>query len=254
MISWTTNEVIHRIVKRDVPESDRGTIPTLNDLPDWMVEEARQIARESLVGAGKYLKFYVSAPYADWADDFIQDVLLDGGDARTWNVHDCLCIPDELTSTTALEVHYRDLFQGMDSERWFRIKPKSADQHSAASPGAVGILSREVRYWHAAPKGLAFFRVQAQDVEFVEPAMLDIAMRRWIAHRMSWWARKHLELHRAGTTGDEIIRAIPGADASKLTDDARIAAGALAREARAYGETAEFPQRAGFLGIDSWYQ
>jgi len=42
MISWTTNEVIHRIVKRDVPESDRGTIPTLNDLPDWMVEEARQ--------------------------------------------------------------------------------------------------------------------------------------------------------------------------------------------------------------------
>src|SRR5437763_5841439 len=106
MIRWTTDEVIHRIVTRDVPESDRGTIATLNDLPDWMVVESRTIARESLLAAVRYLKFYVAEQHAAYVPDFVEEVLRSGEDARTWNIRDCICIPREGTRLTALELHY----------------------------------------------------------------------------------------------------------------------------------------------------
>jgi len=76
MIDWTGDENIHRIVKRDVPHTERWTVPTLNDLPDWMVEEARALAQASSLSAVRYLRFYVARQYASSAEDFIEDVLL----------------------------------------------------------------------------------------------------------------------------------------------------------------------------------
>jgi hypothetical protein len=40
---------------------------------------------------------------------------------------------------------------------------------------------------------------------------------------------------------------------SRVTEDARAAANALARETIAFGHSPEFPHQAGFFGPDDWY-
>jgi hypothetical protein len=254
MSYWTTHEVVHRIVKRNILMSEQGSISTLNDLPTWMVDEVRAIARESLVGAVRYLRFYVAMHHSSSAEDFVEDVLLKGQDAATWKIRDCVCFPVERRCATALEVHYLEALDRVEGERWFRITPRPGDHHSAPSRGAVGVLKRDVRYWHTTPDEIGDYPVNPEDIEPVEAVHLESNIRRWIAHRMAWWARDYLEQHPLGLTGGEILGAVPEVDLSRVTADARIAAEALAREAAVYADPAEFPRRAGFLGPDDWYQ
>lgn len=245
--------VICRVIKRDILESERGTVSTFNELPAWMVEEARMVARESLVSAGRYLRFFVARDHASHAEDFIEEVLLKGEDAGTWRIQDCLVIPDEPIETTALEMHYVDSFQGMPGERWFRAKLKPTDDEYDYIPGVVGIVLRKTRYWGQVPPGFVRFRFAGpDDIEVVPPDRLESSVRRWIARRLAWWARAGLR--RPAVTGDELIAAVPEVDLSRVTPDARIAAAALAREAQAFGDSPSFPQQAGFLGPEEWYQ
>jgi hypothetical protein len=234
--------------------SEQGSIATLNDLPAWMVDEARVIARESVVGAVRYLRFYVATHHSSSAEDFVEDVLLEGQDAATWKVRDCVCFPVERAATTALEVHYLESLAGVEGERWFRIALRPGDHHSAASRGAVGVLKRNVRYWHTTPDEIGDYPVKPEDIEVVDAVHLEISVRRWIAHRMAWWTRAHLEQRRPGLSGDDMLGAVPEVELSRVTADARIAADALAREVVAYGDSADFPRRAGFLGPDAWYE
>jgi hypothetical protein len=177
MIPWTTDEAIHRIVKREIPSSERGTIVTLNDMPDWMVEEARAIARESIVGAVRYLKFYVARPHASGAEDFVEDVLLKGQDARTWRLQDCICIPWPPISESTIDIQrYLNSLKDIEGERWFRIRPKLTDRLSDYIPGMVGVVQRNSRYWHVAPPGSDRCPVaRPDDIEVVPPSQLEAA-------------------------------------------------------------------------------
>ncbi|TMQ19031.1 MAG: hypothetical protein E6J90_04890 [Deltaproteobacteria bacterium] len=254
-MTWPAGDTIRRIIKRDIEASDRGTIATLNDLPAWMIHEARAIARESLVCAVRYLRFYVSSDYSHRADDFIEDVLLKGQDARTWNIRDCICIPYEPTQTTALEVHYEETLAQVDGERWFRVKPKPSDHPSNHIPGAVGVVLRNTRYWEHSQQHISRFMFsRPDDLEAVPIRRLASSIRRWIAHRLAWWATGFLKEARFAATGDEIIAAVPEVNMERVTDDARIAAAALAREVIVYRGSPHFPQQAGFLGPEEWYQ
>jgi hypothetical protein len=254
MTLWVSDDIIHGIVKRDILTSERGSIATLNDMPAWMVEETRAIARESVVGAVRYVRFYVATQRGSSAEDFIEDVVLKGQDAATWMIRDCVCFAVERTYTTALEMHYLQALSGVDGERWFRIKRAPPDHHSDSLSGAVGVLKRQVRYWHTAPDGLDLYSARPEDIERVEPGRVESSVRRWIAHRIAWWTREYLAQRRGGVTGDTILAAVPEVDRSKVTADARIATEALAREAAAYGGSPEFPAQAGFLGPEDWYQ
>ncbi len=263
MSEWTGDELILSIVKRTVSPSERRSIPTLNDLPGWMVEEARSIARLSRMSAARYLMFFVAVRDAANAEDFIEDVLFQGQDVKTWNIRDCLCHPRGLICTTpseipsALEIRYLEMLANEEGERWFRIKPKPTDHRSSWLSGAVGVLKRNLRYWQQQrplPDLLGNYPVTPEDIEQVPPGRLDSSVRRWIARRLAWSARAYLEQHRAAVAGDDLIAAVPGVDLSRVTPDARIAAAALAREAQAFGDSPGFPQQAGFLGPEEWYR
>lgn len=254
MIDWTGDENIHHIIKRDVPHTERWTIPTLNDLPDWMVEEARALARASSLSAVRYLRFYVATHYASSAEDFIEDVLLKGQDARTWHIRDCIYLPEEHTRATALEVRYLEMFNGIDGERWFRVPLKPTNHLSDWVVGMVGTVMRNTRYWETSPPGLVrYLFAKPDDVELVPAGRLHSSIRRWIARRLAWWTKVDLQ-QASAITGDDLIAAVPEVDLSRVTPDARIAAAALAREAQAFGDSPRFPQQAGFLGPEEWYQ
>lgn len=263
MSEWTGDELILSIVKRDVSPSERRSIPTFNDLPGWMIEEARAIARMSRMSAARYLMFFVAERDAASAEDFIEEVLFRGQDVKAWNVRDCICHPRGLIGTTssqvpsALEIRYLETLANEEGERWFRIKPKPTDDRSSWSSGAVGILKRDLPYWQQQrplPDVLGNHPVTAEDIEQVPPERLETSVRRWIAHRLAWSARAYLEQHRTVARGDDLIAAVPEVDLSRVTPDARIAAAALACEAQAFGDSPSFPQQAGFLGPEEWYQ
>lgn len=254
MIDWTSDENIHRIVKRDIPHTERSTVSTLNDLPDWMLEEARALARASRLSAVRYLRFYVATQYVSSAEDFTEDVLLKGQDAKTWRIRDCICHPVDRAYTTALEIHYLDTLASEDGERWFRIKPNQADPLSSWSAGAVGVLKRNVRYWHPLSDVVGNYPVTPEDIESIPSDRVDSSVRRWIARRLAWSTQAYLQEHWGTVTGNDIIAAVPDVDLSRVTPDAKIAAAALAREAQAFGGSPSFPQQAGFLGPEEWYQ
>ena len=247
MTTWT------HMISREVSATDCGTINTLNDLPEWMVEEGRAVGRISLLAAYEYVKFYVRITPGSSAHDFASDVLCGNESAATWRIRDCVCIPLEPTATTALEIAYLKLFEGKESGAWVRIKPSLGPQDYSAAPGAVGILRHDVRYWHEAPEGLGYYAVTSDQVEPVAASRVTISVRRWIAHRLAWYTKQVLALQN-DSSGDGILSAVPGAEMSRVTLDATIAARALAREAVAYAGSPQFPEQAGFLGPDEWYE
>jgi hypothetical protein len=263
MSDWTSDELILSIVKRDVAHSERRSIPTLNDLPDWMVEEARAIARVSRLSAASYLIFFVATRDMASAEDFIEDVLFKGQDVRTWKIQDCIFRPMERFCTTpsripsVLEIPYLDVLANEEGERWFRVKPDPADDLSAWSSGAVGVLKRSLRYWQqwgSPSEIMGNHPVTPEDIEQVPPERLASSVRRWIARRLAASTEAYLQQHWATVTADDLIAAAPGVDLARVTPDARIAAAALAREAQAFGGSPSFPQQAGFLGPEEWYQ
>lgn len=254
MISWTTDGVIHRLITRDIPATERGSIQTFNDLPGWMVEEARALARESVLSAIRYLKFYIPDQHFIRHDDFITDVLRGGGDAASWGIRDHICFPDERTRTTALEIDYLNALSSIPGEKWFRIVPLPNDRHSSSSSGAVGVLRRDVRYWQTISGDVGDYPVRPGDFEMVAPNKLSSTIRRWIAHRLAWWTKDYLEQARSDVTGSDIIAAVPDVNLERVTPDARVSADALAKELLVYRASPDFPRRAGFLGLDEWYR
>jgi hypothetical protein len=254
MTLWHSGETINSIVKRDILLSERGSIPALNDLPGWMIEEAREIARASIVSAVRYLRFYVETQRGSSAEDFIEDVLLKGQDARTWRISDCLCSPWPPTPLAATDTgRYLRVLKDIDGEHWFRLRLKAGDRPSDHSPGMIGVLQRGCRYWSTPPPDTGYYPVtRSDDLESVPTSLLASGIRRWIAHRLAWFARDRWQ--QSGITAESILHVAFGTEAQRVTPDARIAGEALAREAHAFGDSPSFPQLAGFLGPEEWYQ
>jgi hypothetical protein len=238
---------------RAVPETDRKTIKTLNDLPDWMVTEGRQLARKSVLAAYEYVEFYVAVRRGSSHHDFTTDVLCDGQDAATWHIRDCLCISDNWDSQDLLTMDYMAAFDGVEAEQWYRLRVDGRRFDRSVFPGLVGPMKKAVRYWQVPEPGLDYYMVTAEKIEPVAFADLHMWIRRWFARQLAW----HLSALRsrpADVTRASILGAVRDLDVARASPDAIIAADALVREVRAYGATPEFPERAGYLGPDAWYR
>ncbi len=246
---------VRRIVTRDVQPADEGSIATLNDLPPWMVEEARAIAKEARLDAVYYLRFHVRTHDGSNVEDFVQDVLRDGQDAHTWGIGDWLVAPCEAMPVTSVGAEMLQTLQVVEGERWFRLAPDLTKEPSDPSQGAVGVLRRGLRYWQHGPRiaGADLFSTEGAAIEPVPVEKLESSFRRWLARRMAWRARSYLASAGAAVAAPGIIDAIAAGHVGEVTRDAELAAMALAREVRAHGTEHDFGRRAGYLGPDSWY-
>jgi hypothetical protein len=88
-------------------------------------------------------------------------------------------------------------------------------------------------------------------VEQLDEASARLALRRWIALRLSWWARRYLEEAGAASVEDGLLAAV-GAAPKELTTDAAIAVRALMKEVKLPYD----PDRdvRGYMGPDAWYE
>lgn len=256
MTSRIPVSTIQRLVMRDVQPGEAGSVATLNDLPEWMLEEVRDIAREHRLGAVRYLKFYVKLHEPPNVEDFVEEVLRNGQDPQTWGTRDWLCILRDQTPLTCLHMSIKALhaMSELEGERWFRFEPEPTKHLSDEAPGAIGVLRKQIRYWqHTRIVGVDYYSTNCGTIQPVPADQLESSFRRWIARRMAQWAKQYLVDAGAMVAAQGIIDAIAQGEQVEITRDAEIAAAALAREARAHGGEPDFVKRAGYLGPDSWY-
>ena len=149
-------------------------------------------------------------------------------------------------------------FGEIEGSRWWRARPAPAGDvnHSLhwSGWGAVGARIDNVPYWWRHPK--ATMDSDCTDntgslVEQLDEASARLALRRWIALRVSWWARAYLEASGTDAVEDGLLAAL-GATRQELTADAAIAVRALAREAALPYDPEQ--QVRGFIGPDAWYE
>jgi hypothetical protein len=248
-------------VEREVRESERNSVPTLNDLPPWMVEEAKLVWRRGrLIPALDYLHFFVDGQ--DTADvmAFCEEVIAGGAEAATWRIADCLVgVAEKAREAITYTIeNYLATLNGVAGERWFRSRRKDEclQVFSPAGTGP-GTLIRAMRYWtpFEVPNIDAPIRRLAIDpalgsVERVPDGEMDIEIRRWMASAAAWWARDYLGAEAPHATVEGIVAAYT--EPAVPSADGLVALRALVREAR-LGDP-RWPGQAGFIGPDGWYR
>lgn len=237
---------LEEVLGHSLPADARGTIPSLNDLPPELLAEAKALADHAWPLAVRYLRFYVVR--SDKAPDFCEEVLAGGADPATWGTRDLLCGLEaemaELLSYSVSEVIER--LRALPGERWFRMAVPSGPATWDGTLGLPGVLVRAARYWWSA-EGFTSLTVYSP-LEQIADADLPVAIRRWMALRMTWWAREYLA-QGAPTFGGLVAAVAGGADVAP-TNDARIAIAALLRELQTPGDGRPL----GFRGPDEWYR
>jgi hypothetical protein len=234
------NELYEQIVGRELADSQRGSIPSLNDMPLEVLEIARAMWKLGPNATVSFIWFMVEAINLGDAKVFVEDVVVGGRDPSAWRVEDSLVSPREWLPTDLT----RDLFESFENiegERWYRVVP-TYGRHSGF--GMVGVLRRNAKCWRPSE----FEYRSATLCEYVEPSRVLIAHRRSLANRLGWRANAYLQ--ELGTTAEGVLRTVEDVDLARVTEDAWIASRALIREVRA---DAPADQR-GFVGPDEWYE
>ncbi|MBX3155261.1 MAG: hypothetical protein KF773_04620 [Deltaproteobacteria bacterium] len=227
------------IVGRELEESERGSIETVNDVTEEVLGVMRAMWKLDRNATVSFVYFIVEAIGLGDATSFVEDVVVGGRDAATWRVADWVVSPRYAMPPAEVTTPFFDSFEGIEGERWYRV---TADDDR----GVVGVLRRNAKY--ARPARLDYRSVRA--CEYVDPSRVLIAHRRWLARRLGGWARA--DVLAPGATIDSVLAKVPGlVDVANVTDDARIAAAALIREAALDAPT--FVRDRGFLGPDGWY-
>lgn len=233
-------------IGRPLLESDRGSVPNLNDMPQYVVAEARLLGR----GGGrnllvhKLLMYYAGADNFSHVKVFMDDVICGGFPASLWCKGESFLVPstslnDQLCSTPEQLLAPIGGFQGLrlvpDLPHWRVGSP------NVGAPGARG-AGRNYR-----TRGLKGTTDMANyDIEAVADA--EIAVRRWIATRIARCAPEGQP-----PTVESLRTHLPSVPESHTwTEDARIAMRALGREAAELEPDAEAVP--GFKGPDAWYR
>ncbi|HET9622148.1 MAG TPA: hypothetical protein VFP84_12330 [Kofleriaceae bacterium] len=254
LIPWHKKDLPARVMQREVTAAEEGSIPTLNDFPPWMLAEARAIARESRPLAFEYIHFYLAKRDRASELDFVEEVLRGAADAATWRVGDRFVFLEAMSEAKALDPAWLERFTPLEGERWYRVKPDMPDQLHSEIPGMIGMIQRGVRYWERPRVGFGTFLHGSPDrIEPVRVEDLAIAMRRWFARRLAWWAREYMARAQGPVAEAGLVQHGLNTDMATLDEDTLRAARGLAREAHAFGTRPDFALRAGFLGPDDWY-
>jgi len=248
-------------IERNVQETERGSIPTFNDLSSEMVAEARGVHRAGgRLAACSYLLFFVREQSDGDAESFCEEVIERGADASTWNIRDCLVsvVETDREGVTLSVDRYISALDGIEGERWFFARPLDVSNRGIlmAGPGP-GVLVRSVRYWtrlNAPTATDVHVRRIALDhdcsVERIPDGQIDGAIRRWIASTAAWWTREYLLTEGQHAAVEGIIAAYPEPITPSV--DGMIALRALVQEARS-GDS-RWPGQVGFIGPDDWYR
>jgi hypothetical protein len=238
---------LEALLGRKLPVEARASVPTLNDLPAALLEEARALARRSRPAAVLFLQYHVVRSVE--APDFCEEVLLGTADAATWGTRDVICVSDA-GSTALLSFCVPDAMEALrpiEGDRWYRLAPPAAPSYFGV-PGAPGVLVRAARYWWERPAGVES-AVLSGPIERLSDADVPIAMRRWLASRIAWTAGDYLG--RGAPSVNDLLAALGGSPAD-ASPDALIATEALVRESRLPDEQPTLAL--GFRGPDDWYR
>jgi len=237
---------LETLIGRNLEPSEQHSVPTLNELPPLMLEEARKLARVSRPMAVSYLQYHVAE--AAVATDFCDDVLLGTHAMATWGIRAVLCYRD-LSIDELMNEPVEEMIAEMGvfiGERWYRKQP---NREFTESRGAPGVLVRAANYLWKRPLGAASV-VAGSDIEQIADANIVIAFRRWIASRIGWQAEDYLSTN--GVTAAGILAALAH-DPASVSVDASVAISALVHEA-ALLRSAETDLPLGYMGPDDWYR
>lgn len=238
-------------------------VPTLNEIAAPMVEELQRL---SWLAADAYLRWHVRPGSEPFHADFYRDVVRGGADPKAWGVRNVLVAVDERRKGQALAMTAdgaRATLAGVEGERWMRISvsnARDANRSSASSgPGAPGVLVRDAPYWWAPPEGAMDYIVFSASMSNVIPVEMDIilehefvvAFRRWIARRVSWWARSKFTTTELSSATPERVAAAIGVGWHQVSMDGTVALAALIREAALPFHPDKHVY--GYIGPDEWF-
>lgn len=226
---------------RALPPGDRGSVASLNDLPEDVVEQAKSLLSVRLVR--QLLEYYCGLQCRPYLPDFIEKVIAGHAPANRWRRVDGLVPAQSLSAQLCLD--REALLAPLGGYSGMRIVPDQASWKAGTSwVGAPVRSRRDADYRSAAPQDA---------VSVVSPAIEaapdeDVTVRRWIASRIA----------RCMAAGDppgvqalfSAVPSLPGVD--QWSQDARIALAALLREFRDL--PADEHAIPGFRGPDEWYR
>lgn len=247
---------IEKLLQREFDPSEFRSTPTLNDVPGWMIEELRVLAREADVLVYSYLSYHLKIDH--WGfDEFLRDVVRGTADPKTWGYKDCFVHiaeggVDELLAMT-VELIKAEL-EDVPGDRWFTEafhEPLRANNpHPLPPAGPPGVLVRQVPYWWRAPrKTLQTLIILPEHllVTRIPESGIGIAHRRWVASEIG---RMGQRLDLSSIDAPQLLEAFE-VEPSQVSEDGLIALTALLREARLPFDPTV--QVRGYIGPDEWY-
>jgi hypothetical protein len=218
-------------------------IEDLNSLPEHVIEQARRLPAGDRHG---FLWRLVKPRGRLFLELFIEDVVDGGAEARTWGRGKILVANwslSELLERTVSEV-VESLGEPAEGG-WFSVDLKLFQGSSEPSTGAPAVLRRGMKYSCSPPEGATAMLLDEVPVRAVRS--IDIAVRRWMAYRVSAIVGPRLQ---GLAEVSDVVRALDLSD-DAISPDAEHAIRALLAEAAL--ETA--PGRpAGFRGPDRLYR
>lgn len=250
-------ELIESYMGRSVSEAERASVPTLNDVDGALLATLRTWPRpQAFMWGPRCLRFFVNRSEGADLVGFIEAVHDGSVEPAHWERGDMFF---SLVAGPYLHEIYKigvsdviaDL-AGIAGARYYR----------RSSAGSIGVLFSDFRYWmnpNASAPHTA--RSRAGVLEHLSDGDLPIALRRWQAARISWYASP--TYWAVGTPTVESLthrithffpfgRPKENAESPNLSVDALVAMRALIAEFNL--KSPEFEKRAGTLGPDEWYR
>jgi len=226
---------------RELPPADRGSIASLNDLPEEVVAESKRLGSATLVR--KLLEYYCGLACRPYLPDFVEKVIIGNQPARLWRRGDVLVVAPSLKDQLCQE--RQALLAPICGHHGVRIVPRLVSWKSGTSwIGAPAKPRPDADYRSGTPQGA----VNLTNAELEPAPDVAITVRRWIAARVA----RSLPLGGRTTIDSLFTVASSLPPVEEWSDDARIAAAALLREFRELAPSeAAIP---GFRGPDSWYR
>jgi hypothetical protein len=271
-------ERIAALLTRPVKEEERESMLSLRAITEAALSEVRDVRRRfGRMEALMYIQFFVNRENDDEARDFVEEVVeAPSAVAAQWRIFDTVVVPAVNFLTATIESYVQNI-DNLDGERWYSLFSEPL-QLVMPRGGAPGVLFRN----HVKGSPIPMLKPTTSATEFrstqhisktvhrmerIAHPNLPVAIRRWMGRELAAYIVRNelLNCHKFTSTAiREAIRSYAwpqtndgGVTYTDITDiepsaDALIAIDALVKESQM--NDANFPNNAGFLGPDEWYQ
>jgi len=237
---------IEKLLGWKPPARDEGTVANLNELPASVISQAKRLPA---LLRDPFISFYVNERDRRFVREFIDNVIVDGEDPRTWR-RGRILVPD-FSPRALMQNGVGDIIAALrsdDDRPWHRIRPDRRlwDAREYVT-GAPAVVRPELDYHFVPGSQLRDLLPGGFEVDAVDD--VGIATRRWIAANIARVA-KSLNIHQFTTPEALISGCYP--DLQSISNDALVAARGLLHEFAVLPNDEE--NVPGFRGPDDWYQ